>query len=44
MLDRYKDENGWSPMDLAAYWNKIDCLELFIAHALRYGIDVNRLQ
>ena len=40
-LPSYTDENGWTPMHLAAYWNKGECLRLFIAHALRHGVDAD---
>ena len=40
-LPRYKDENGWTPMHLAAYWNKGECLRLFIAHAHRHGVEAH---
>ena len=40
-LIRYKDENGWTPMHLAAYWNEGECLRMFIEYAKRHGIDAH---
>ena len=42
-LLRYKDENGWTPMHLAAYWNEGESLGLFIEHAKGHGIDAHNI-
>ena len=43
VIPRYKDENGWTPMHLAAYWNEKECFRLFIEHAKRHGIDAHNV-